>query len=412
MLDIKECRKIKRDYTKNNLEKKKIIINVENYPLCYMIITHGNGKSWGYFFNNNEHIFLGTSNQIVIDANLHIRDYNAFSYDYELELIGGNDAVKIMYSRLIKSIHDRYYWRRNWHGSDDLIKAFKINPVLLANFVDCNILQGFGYNNSKFDYLNRLSNFDFDYTKPLIKDACKLPVKWVKFTVQYNANVEYVKLLKKYNYSIEEIMEKNPYSWHATSVPPEIIPNKEAGMAYMIDYHYRDYYNMRTQLSDEAKHQFPIFPKDIIKYHDKLVPIYNREQAYRRKKELEGKQKAYNDNVYEKASEFNYSNNEYFIKACEELTDLLIEGSSLRHCVGSYVNSVSEGKEYILFLRKISEPDTPYFTIDLTPNHQVRQIHGMCNCNMNGDIKPFVDEWAKKFKLNLEGCSGVRCALY
>jgi hypothetical protein len=169
---------------------------------------------------------------------------------------------------------------------------------------------------------------------------------------------------------------------------------------------------MRTQLSDEAKHQFPIFPKDIVKYHDKLVPIYNREQAYRRKKELEGKQKAYNDNVYEKASKFNYSNNEYLIRACEELTDLLIEGSSLRHCVGSYVNSVSEGKEYILFLRKISEPDTPYFTIDLTPNHQVRQIHGMCNCNMNADVKPFVDEWAKKFKLNLEGCSGVHCALY
>lgn len=44
MLDIKECRKIKRDYTKNN-EGKNIIINVENYLLCYMIITHGDGKS-------------------------------------------------------------------------------------------------------------------------------------------------------------------------------------------------------------------------------------------------------------------------------------------------------------------------------------------------------------------------------
>jgi hypothetical protein len=107
MLDIKECRKIKRDYTKNN-ENKTIIINVENYPLCYMIITHGNGKSWGYFFNNNEYIFLGTSNQKVIDANLEIRDYNAFSDDYELELIGGNDAVKRMYSRLIDSIDRRY----------------------------------------------------------------------------------------------------------------------------------------------------------------------------------------------------------------------------------------------------------------------------------------------------------------
>jgi hypothetical protein len=411
MLDIKECRKIKRNYTKNN-EGKNIIINVENYPLCYMIITHGDGKSWGYFFDeNNKHLFLGRTNQKVVDANLQIKQYNAFTNDYKLRLIGGNDAVKEVYSKFIKHIDRHYSWCKNWHGSNSLIKAFKINPILFANFVDCDILRGTGYYSDGFDNLDRLCNFNFDYTKPLIKDACKLPAKWVKFAVQYNANIEYVKLLKKYNYSIEEIVEKSPYSWYVTSVPMALIPNKEAGLAYMIDYLYRDYYNMLIQLSDEAKRQFPTFPKNVEKYHDLMLPIFNREQAYRKEKQLAEKQERYITNVYDKAVKYNYSDDNYSIKACEKLVDLSIEGGVLQHCVGSYVNSVSEGREYILFLRKNSEPDTPYFTVDLTPDNHVRQIHGKCNCNITKDIKPFVEAWAKKFKLDISGCSGVHCAL-
>lgn len=411
MLDIKECRKIKRDYTKDNTEKK-IIINIEGFPFCYMIVTHGNGKSWGYFFRGSEHLFLGMSNQIVDCANLEIKQYSVSDDSYDLELIGGNDAIKSVYSRLIKSF-DRYHWYRNSNGSRDLCRAFKINPTLFANLIDCNVLRGTGYYATAFDNLDRLYRYsgDFDYTKPLIKDACKLPPKWLRLLFNTYSDLEYVKLLRKYNYSIEEL-SKEKYRWHVSDIPVELIPNREAGLKYISDSLYRDYFTMRHQLSDETKRQFPIFPKNVKKYHDLIIPVYNREQAYRRERELQEKQDLYIKNVYNEAEKLNYSDENFIIKACEKLVELLFEGSTLRHCVGSYVNSVSQGREYILFLRKVSDPDTPYFTIDVTPEGQVRQIHGLCNCNMSDDIKPFVNEWANKFKLNLEGCSGVRCALY
>ena len=412
MFDIKECRKIKRDYTKNNLENKKIFINVENYPSCYMIITHGNGKSWGYFFNANERLFLGQANQKTYYANLRIKEYSIFNSDYKIELAGGNEAIKNAYSEFIVWMNRNWHWNKNLHFTSELQRLFRINPFLFANLTDCDVFKGVSYNCTTFYNFNKIGTYakDFDYTKPLIKDACKMPAKWVVVLFNYQNSVERINLFRKYNYTVDEA--KTILSICYCSIPLEIIKNKEATFAYAKDHTYRDYYHMYMGVSPKVKAEFPILPKDIEKYHNKLVPIYNREQAYRKKKEIEDKQNAYKDNVYEKASKFNYSNNEYLIKACEELIDLLIEGSSLHHCVGSYVNSVSEGKEYILFLRKVSEPDTPYFTIDLTPNHQVRQIHGMCNCNMTDDIKPFVDEWAKKFKLNLEGCSGVRCALH
>lgn len=411
MLDIKECRKIKRDYTKN-YEGKKIIINVEGYPLCYMIITHGDGKSWGYFFNGQEHIFLGRSNQIVDCANLCIKQYNAFEDKYTLELIGGNDAVKDVYKRLIKYFNYRYGWCINRHCSNSLISVFKINPTLFANLVDCRVLEGIGYCSSPFDYVDRLFRYhnDFDYTKPLIKDACGLSPKWIRFLLCRCSDVRYIKLLKKYNYSPDELY-KDKYYWASTSIPEELIPNVKAGMKYAEDRLYRDYYNMRRNLSDENIHNFPVFPKNVKKYHDLIVPIYNREKIYRREKEISDLQEKYVAGVYDKAVKYNYADENYSIKACEKLIELLIEGTTLHHCVGSYVNSVSEGKEYILFLRKVSEPETPYFTVDVTPDGNVRQIHGLHNCNMTDDVKPFVQAWAKKFKLDITNCSGVRCAL-
>ena len=412
MLDIKECGKIKVNYTES-YEGKNIIINVENFPLCYMVITHGDGKSWGYFFNGKERLFLGRTNQKVNNANLQIKQYNAFEDDYNLELIGGNDAVKNIYSKFINHLNHSYWWCKNMHCSDDLIRVFRINPVLFANLADCGALRGTGYYNGLFDWVDRLSRYSdkFDYSKPLIKDACKLPVKWLKFLFQKNADVEYVELLKKYNYSPEEL-SKDEYRWHANFIPQELIPNVEAGMKYAGDYLYRDYYNMRRGLSNNSIHQFPVLPKNVKKYHDLIVPIYNREQIYRKEKEFGEKQEKYISNVYNKAIKYNYSDENYSIKACEKLIELLIEGSTLHHCVGSYVNSVSEGKEYILFLRKISEPDTPYFTVDVTPDGNVRQIHGLHNCNMTDDVKPFVEAWAKKFKLDITNCFGIRCALH
>ena len=410
MLDIKECRKIKRDYTKS-YEGKKIIINIEGYPLCYMIITHGDGKSWGYFFDTNQYIFLGRSNQLVDDANLQIKQYNAFESDYEIELIGGNDAVKSVYSRLIRYIGYNYSYYRNYYGSKDLKKAFKINPTLFANIVDCGALMS-PYNSNRFYYLDRLSSRinDFDYTKPLIKDAFKVPSKWLKFLIREGCSIEYVNLLRKYNYSPTEL--ETIGTWYIGSIPTEIIPNKTAGLKYVSDSLYRDYCNMRVRLSDETKRQFPIFPANVKKHHDAIIPIYNREEAYRREKELSDKQTQYMNNVYNEASKYNYSDAEYCITACGKLVELLVEGTALHHCVGSYVDSVSKGKEYILFLRKVSEPETPYFTIDVTPDGNVRQIHGLHNCNMTDDIEPFVQAWAEKFKLDITNCSGVRCALY
>lgn len=82
----------------------------------------------------------------------------------------------------------------------------------------------------------------------------------------------------------------------------------------------------------------------------------------------------------------------------ESLSELTYEGSELRHCVGSYKREVAQGLEGILFLRKLSSPDVPYYTIDVVKGedgkYRVRQCHGKCNCQPTPEIIDALDKWA------------------
>lgn len=82
----------------------------------------------------------------------------------------------------------------------------------------------------------------------------------------------------------------------------------------------------------------------------------------------------------------------------ESLSELTYEGSELRHCVGSYKREVAQGIEGILFLRKLSSPDVPYYTIDVVKGedgkYRVRQCHGKCNCQPTPEIIDALDKWA------------------
>ena len=82
----------------------------------------------------------------------------------------------------------------------------------------------------------------------------------------------------------------------------------------------------------------------------------------------------------------------------ESLAELTMEGKILHHCVGSYKKDVAQRKEGILFLRKLSCPDTPYYTLDVVKGpsgkYAVRQCHGNCNSNPTPEIIEALKKWA------------------
>ncbi|MEE1176187.1 MAG: PcfJ domain-containing protein, partial [Paludibacteraceae bacterium] len=143
-------------------------------------------------------------------------------------------------------------------------------------------------------------------------------------------------------------------------------------------YSYRDYLRMRKDLPSAIKRQWPKCPNlkkyRSVEWHNKLMRAYNNLQNEIAAEKDRVQQSKYFEKVYPKAKEFELVDEVYSVICPEQITSLLLEGRTLHHCVGSYINSVAGGNEYILFLRKTDDIDTPFFTINILPNKKVRQI--------------------------------------
>lgn len=95
---------------------------------------------------------------------------------------------------------------------------------------------------------------------------------------------------------------------------------------------------------------------------------------------------------------YSFEDEDYFIRPAESATEIILEGKALAHCVGGYAERHANGVLAILFLRKKSEPDKPYLTIEMHGSRMI-QIHGYKNERVAGAKDPrethreLLDRW-------------------
>lgn len=224
---------------------------------------------------------------------------------------------------------------------------------------------------------------------------------------KYSGNIDEIVKFKLSKYVLNSLLQ------YDVSLP-ELLRMSKIASESPYTFTYLDYLSMRKDLLEAGyKIKCPLAPtnKSARYWHDYILPIYNKYTDQIQAKKLQNAQQKYVENYYDKAKAFEYKNDQYTIVACKELVELQTEGKYLNHCVGSYVNSVSEGKEYILFLRKCGNPEIPYFTLDLTPEKELRQAHGKCNCDVPKELMSFIKQWARKFNINITKISSKLCPL-
>lgn len=89
------------------------------------------------------------------------------------------------------------------------------------------------------------------------------------------------------------------------------------------------------------------------------------------------------------------------IRVPQNAEEIKAEGAALHHCVGTYVEQVARGQTMILFVRKATEPDKPYYTLEWK-NNRVVQCRGSHNKDMTSEVKGFVEVFEKKMLENIE----------
>ena len=78
------------------------------------------------------------------------------------------------------------------------------------------------------------------------------------------------------------------------------------------------------------------------------------------------------------------------------------ESSALGHCVKTYGDKVAEGKTLIFFIRKKSEPEVPYYTLEIKPDGKFVQCRGKYNCGTTEEVEEFKDMVVKEFNRKLK----------
>lgn len=134
---------------------------------------------------------------------------------------------------------------------------------------------------------------------------------------------------------------------------------------------WRDYLRMARQEGIDTTDDIVRLPKDLKTRHDQLVERINARQNAERMEREKEKYARFNARIQEHLPEvkrYFWEDDTYMIipaGCCEELIE---EGRTLHHCVGAndiYMSAMAEGRSWILFLRRKSDLDKPYYTIEI-----------------------------------------------
>lgn len=169
---------------------------------------------------------------------------------------------------------------------------------------------------------------------------------------------------------------------------------------------YADYIRMCETLKKDISDEMIFRPRELKRRHDEAVAAIERQKAQIKADEYSEKFSAAETVLKEIKSKFEYAGETFFIKVPERIVDIVTEGNYLHHCAGAtdrYFDRIKQHETYICFLRKVSEPDIPFYTIEVEPGGTIRQHRGMYDEEPELDaVKPFLRDWQKEIKKRMK----------
>lgn len=168
---------------------------------------------------------------------------------------------------------------------------------------------------------------------------------------------------------------------------------------------WADYLAMAKEVGYNLKNKEKKYPDSLKKEHDIVENVFYTMKNSYDKKAFEEKAK--------ENSKFNYSLKELGLFARVPTTpqEVINEGIDLHHCVGHYVNPIINGSAIVSFIRKYSDPETSYYTVEISSDgviNKILQVKGDMNLDFDSKteegaiLQKFLEKWAKARKLLIE----------
>lgn len=154
-----------------------------------------------------------------------------------------------------------------------------------------------------------------------------------------------------------------------------------------------DYLNACKKLGYDLTDDRILRPKDLTKAHDDATALAKEKENQRTAQKIE--------QVAQKWSGYAWQSDGLLIRPIRSYRELVTEGQKLKHCVANYAKSYADGSCKLFCIRKQSEPDTPYYTLELGKEDRLVQYRGYRNDAENNyqpqeEVRRFVTQWMKK----------------
>lgn len=170
---------------------------------------------------------------------------------------------------------------------------------------------------------------------------------------------------------------------------------KNAQGGYFFMTCYRDYLRECSALGYDLTSTAITMPKDLFAAHDKTMKLM------REKEDREMMARLIERNKLLQELRFQVPELGLMIKLPESVKDIIDEGAALDHCVASYADRHVSGVLAIVFLRRISDPDTPYYTMEIS-SHEIQQCRGYKNNCANNPKPPTVRRFEELYTAYLD----------
>lgn len=154
-----------------------------------------------------------------------------------------------------------------------------------------------------------------------------------------------------------------------------------------------DYLNACKKLGYDLTDDRILRPKDLTKAHDDATALAKEKENQRTAQRIEQAAQKWNG--------YAWQSDGLLIRPIRSYRELVTEGQKLKHCVANYAKSYADGSCKLFCIRKQSEPDTPYYTLELGKEDRLVQYRGYRNDAENNyqpqeEVRRFVTQWMKK----------------
>ncbi len=152
-----------------------------------------------------------------------------------------------------------------------------------------------------------------------------------------------------------------------------------------IFHDWMDYIRNAKLLGYDMKNEFVLFPRDLKRAHDNGAAMVKQEESAIYTREVAALSEAWQ-------SLYGWQFGPYMIHIPKTPQEIVKEGQTLHHCVGTYIPRIVKGETVVVMLRKKADPERPFCTVEIS-NGRINQCRGKHNASMDKKIEKVMDRF-------------------